>query len=481
MIRRALTLLSLCILSTGCFKVGPDFCCPCPPEKYDWIPEDSKISGCRDNISTWWKVFDDPVLNNLIDVAHAQNLDLQIAGYRIMEARANLGIAVGEFFPQLQEGIGSATHTKISKNAPNTGRMPDNPFKDYLLGFQAQWEIDFWGKFRRAIESADASFCASIYNYDDAMVILLSDVAATYVRIRTTQELINIVKSNVKVQHRGWEISDAQYRGGFVTELDVQQALTLLRGTEARLPVFEAELRAAENALCVLLGIPPQDVSNLLLGPEVIPVPPTEVAVGIPAELLNYRPDIRRSLLETKAQSARIGVAYADLFPQFSVAGFIGLESSGNSTLSISGKSGNLLSRNSLTYNYGMNFAWPILNYGRIINAVHVEDARLKQLILDYENNILNAYREVEDGLIAFLKSQDQVTFLKDSTKAAARSVDLSKTQYVEGAADYTRVLTTQESLLAEQEKLANARADIAFSLISTYKALGGGWEIRCN
>ena len=391
---------------------------------------------------------------------------------------ARLGLAVGEFYPQLQEGIGSATRTRLSQHAPNIGPAPDLFFKDYQLGLQAAWELDFWRKYRRAIESENASLCAAYASYDNVLVLLLGDVAALYTQIRAFDELIQIVKDNVKIQERGLEIAKAQFEGGFVSELDVQQATTLLRGTQARLPELERQHRQAENALCVLLGMAPQELGALLPGPGKIPVAASELVVYMPESLLYRRPDIRLALQEAAAQSARVGVAFADFFPQISLTGTIAYQSS-DSNNNVNSSGGNLLDRDSLSFNYGAAFAWPLLNYGRIGNSVRIQKARFCQTVVAYQTVVLQAYQEVEDSLVGYVKSREQIKYLSDSVKAAERSVALSNTQYVEGMVDYTRVLDTQRSFLQEAERLTQVRSDAVLSLIATYKALGGGWEIR--
>ncbi len=481
--KRTWIFIAMILCLNGCMKVGPDFLHPKAPTKQGWIDsKNDKVKVTDEKICYWWKVFNDPILDQLIENAYNQNLPLKIAGYRIMEARAFLGIAIGEFFPQTQEGIGSATRTKLSKHQPNIGPSPDLHFKDYQLGFQAAWELDFWGKFRRSIESERAELFSSYANYDDVIVLLLSDVAFVYIQIRTIEDQINIVQNNIKLQKRSVEISRAQFEGGFVSELDVQQATTLLKGTEARLPDLERQYVQAQNALSILLGMAPVDLTTMLQSPKVVSDYPSEIIVNMPEDLLYRRPDIRQAFYATAAQSARIGVAFADFFPSISLSGVIALRSSGDSTMNVNGQSGNLLDRDSLSFNYGTSFSWPILNYGRIANRVQAEKARYCQLVINYRDTVLRAYRDVEDGLIAYLKAIEQMDYLSDSVRAAKRSSELANIQYVEGMADYTRVLNTQEALLAEEEKLALAKSDIALGLIATYKALGGGWEIRqCN
>jgi len=470
----------LCLNS--CFKVGPNFHPPNPPAKSEWIDDgNDRLKTTEENLCNWWNTFKDPILNRLICIAYRQNLSLKVACFRMMEARARLGIAIGEFFPQQQQAFGSATRSKLSESQANIGPMPDLYFQDYQLGLQVAWELDFWGRYRRAIESEDAVLKSTIAGYDDVLVLLLSDVAQVYVTIRTAQELIAIVKGNIKLQERSLEITQANFEGGFVSELDVQQATTLLRGTKARLPDLERQRRQGENAMSVLLGIPAQDLGCLFEKQATIPSASTNILVGMPESLLYRRPDIRRAFYDAAAQSARIGVAFSDFFPQLFLAGTLGYRSSGNSTQNPSGGGGNLLDRDSLTFNYGTHFIWPLFNYGRIYNSVRLERARFCQLVYDYKNTVLRAYQEVEDGIVAFIKAHEQKDYLSESVKAAKRSVELANTQYVEGLADYTRVLNTQQAQLAEQERHTLSRGEIALSLIATYKALGGGWQIRCG
>jgi len=459
--RRALVFL---LLLFGCQKVGPNFRPPPAPCKQGWIEEaNPQLSVGRERLCGWWRLFQDPVLERLVSAASSQNLDLKSACYRIAEARANLGFAIGELFPQQQEAFGTAEKVRQSRNRANAPALLD--FSDYQLGFQAAWELDIWGRYRRAVEAEQAGLLASYADYDDVLVLLTSDVAAVYVQIRTLEERLKIVKNNSKIQVRSLEISEAQFEAGFVTELDMQQSLSLLSETEARVPDLEREKRQAENALCVLLGIVPQELERLLCCGSGIPAAPGPLVVNLPEQLLCRRPDIRRAFYEAAAQSARVGVAYSDFFPRISLNGEIALAAEGN-----------LLSRDSLTYGYGAGFVWPLFNYGRIGSRVKAEEARFCRLVTEYQNRVLRAYSEVEDGLVAFIKAQEEAALLEGSVKAAGRSVELSKTQYVEGITDYTTVLNTQEALLSSEERLALARGGAALGLIATYKALGGGW-----
>ena len=467
------------LLLTGCAAVGPEFKRPEAQTASQWQESrDPAISEQTTDDSDWWKVFNDRVLDKLIDIAYQQNLTLRIAGARILESRAQLGIAVGTFYPQEQSVNGGVVYQSASESGANT-RIGDLSFTDSQVSFDAAWELDFWGKFRRGIESADANFLASIADYDDVLVTLTADVAATYVAIRTLSARLRIARDNTQIQQRSVEIADVRFRGGFTTELDVQQAKALLYNTQATIPQLETSLRQAKNAMSILLGLPPGQIDQLLDGPDTIPDAPAEVAVGIPNELLRRRPDVRRAELQAAAQSALIGVAKADLYPSFALFGSVGVLASSGTDTTKSGQSGNLFSSDSVFFVGGPTFNWPIFNYGRIKNNVRVQDARLQQALANYQNTVLRAAREAEDSMIAFLRARQEISFRIQSEQAAKRSVDLALIQYREGTTNYNTVLTTQQSLVGQQDQLTTTRGDIVLNLVSLYKALGGGWQIR--
>ena len=420
-----------------------------------------------------WRTFNDPVLDLLVEEAYAQNLPLQIAGIRVLEAQARRGVAIGSLFPQLQEGSGSFFRQTASASIANS--PVDVPgFKDSFntwgVGFDAGWELDVWGRFRRGIEAADADLIGSVFNYDDVLVSLIGEVATVYVQIRTLEALLEAVRFNVKIQERSLQISEVKFRNGTVTELDPSQARALLRDTESSVPSVEAAIRQAQNTLCVLLGIPPRDVEAMLQGVQPIPAAPPEVVIGIPAELLRRRPDIRRAERDVAAQSARIGVAVSDLYPRFTLIGALGIQAEDFV---------DLFEGRSFTAFGGPSFQWNILNYGRIRNNVRVQDAQFQGLVVNYENTVLRAQEEVESAIAGYLGARDQVGFLTSGVQAAERAVELANIQYRDGAVDYTRVLQTQEVLLSEQVSLVRAQGSGVINLIAMYKALGGGWELR--
>ena len=473
---KILGLLIGTLMISGCTMVGPDYVKPTAPEQQEWLEsEDPKIKSEETDFSDWWTVFNDPVLNDLIQAAYQQNLPLQIAGLRIYEARANLGIAFGFQYPQTQQGFGSAQANQISKNAPNVAAA-DRYYTTYDIGLDAAWELDVWGKFRRAVQTGVANLEASIADYDDILVSLTAEVARTFIVLRTSEERLEVALQNVKIQKRSQDIAEVRFKAGAVTELDVTQARSLLKSTEATIPGFETDIRQAKNALAILLGRLPGEIDAMLGGPGLIPEVPAEVAVGIPTELLRRRPDIRFAERQLAAQSAQIGFAKADLFPHFSLFGTLGFQTSDYTDDS---EFSDLFKSDSFTYNAGGAFNWDLFNYGRITNNVRVEDARFQELAVNYEDTVIRAAQDVEDAMVGFLQSQNAVVFLADAVKAAKRSVELSLIQYREGLVDYQRVLDTQRDLTTQQDNLVFTAGSVGQNLVAMYRALGGGWEIR--
>lgn len=479
-----LILIVFTILVSGC-AVGPNYIKPTVPEPKEWMQkEDPKIKSEPTDFSQWWTAFNDPTLDKLVQSAYEQNLPLQIAGLRILEARAQLGIAVGEQYPQSQAVGAGLTYNNLSENMANTLGI-DTTYTDVNVGFDAIWELDIWGKIRRAVESSIASLDVSIASYDDFLVSLTAEVARTYVIVRTVEERLRIARDNVQIQRRSLDIAEARFEGGAVTELDVTQARSLLKDTEASIPRFQAELRRAKNALAILLGRLPGEIDNILVERGQIPTVPPEITVGIPAELLRRRPDIRLAERRLAGQSALIGVAKADLYPHFTLFGSIGLRASDGRFSAEDGVDGgnldNLFESASFEVFAGPSISWNIFNYGRLKNSVRVQDARFQQLVVSYENTVLEAAQEVEDAMVSFLRSQEEVQFLSDSVDASNRSVDLSLLQYREGLVNYQRVLDTQRFLTFQQTLLAERTGSVALNVVAMYKALGGGWEIRAG
>ncbi|MHC5064418.1 MAG: efflux transporter outer membrane subunit [Planctomycetota bacterium] len=447
--------------------VGPDYEPPEADLNLTWLSvADERVNAEPLRDSEWWKAFDDPVLNALTAEAYAQNLSLQAAAVRVLQSMAERGIAVGELFPQQQELNGFFARDKFSENPTPPTRYSET----WSGGFDAAWELDFWGKIRRNIESADAILDANLASYDDVMVTLVSEVAATYVSIRTLQTQIRIAENNIELQEESFRLANARFTAGATSELDVAQARSSLDQTRALLPALQVLLKQEMYQLNLLLGTPPRDLMARLGEDRDIPTAPSSIAVGIPADLLRRRPDIRVAERRAAAESANIGIAAADLYPALSISGSIGLQSE---------SSGDFFDSDSWTGSILPGFSWPLLNYGRLKNRVRAQDAVFQEAVLAYQNTVLAAAQEVESGLVAFLGNQEQVEYLATSVESARRSLELASIRYREGSSTFTRVLDAQGDLLVVEQAHAEARSRVATSLIATHKALGGGWGVR--
>ena len=469
--------VAIALIMSGCTMVGPDFVKPEAPLLNDWAETKSPaLSAGQTDYKNWWHVFGDPVLDNLVQKAYEQNLSLQIAGIRIYEARAQLGIAIGSQYPQLQEASGDLARNRISVD---DSALIDNTFNSLSLGFDAAWEMDIWGKYSRSVQSGVANVQTNVASYDNILVSLTAEVARTYILIRTLELRLVVAWDNVKLQKESLWLAEIQFKEGAVSELDVAQAKILLNNTQASIPRVESSLHQARNALAILLGMLPGQLTELLDGPVKIPAVPETVIVDIPNNLLRRRPDIRLAEVKIAAQSPQIGIAKADLYPHFFLFGSIGWQSSDAFSAGGSNDLNDLFSSKSLYWSAGPGFSWDFLNYGRIKNRVRVEDARLQQLVVNYKDTVLNAHREVDDAMVAYTRSREEEYFLKNSVTAAERSVKLSMIQYKEGVVDYQRVLDSQRYLVTQSDLLTEVSGQVSTNLVATYKALGGGWETR--
>ncbi len=482
--------LALSALTCGCttlqeyvhngFKVGPNYSPPPAPVAQDWIEAgDAHVRTDSDDLSKWWTVFNDPVLDDLICHAYRQNLTLREAGFRVLQARAQLAIARGELLPQSQTATGGYTRTALSIEDANARIVTPQGvvalqqfFSTWDYGFNLSWELDFWGRIRRAIEANADNLDASVADYDDVLVTLLGDVATNYVQLRTLQQQIEYTKANAELQRQTLTLAQARFKAGVgVGELDVDQAQSTLSETEAQIPELEIGLRQTSNRLCILLGMPPEALQEKV-GPAPIPTAPPEAVVGVPADLLRRRPDVRRAERQAAAQCARIGVAEADFYPRFGINGTFGYSAEEFS---------HLFRSTAMNADVGPSFQWDILNYGRLRNNVRLQDARFQELATAYQQSVLSAEQEVEDGLAVFLRAQQRAKSQAESVDAAEKAVTIVTAQYKAGTVDFTRVTQVQQSLVQQQDTLAQARGEIARGLIQVYRALGGGWQVRCT
>jgi len=463
------------MVATSCM-VGPNYVTPKADVSPAWTPNPVITNRPFSEAEIyWWRNLDDPVLDQLIETACRDNLSLQIAGARILETRARLNRSIGNLFPQQQGISGQVNYSQLNSSllAEIPGVNPDYVSDQVLFG--ATWEIDFWGKYRRAIQSDRAGFLGSIASYDDAMVTLIADVASTYVNIRTLEERIRVAEKNVDTQKESLRIATAQFNGGETSERDVQQAATRLAQTEAQIPLLNAVLSQNKNGLAVLLGESPGEIDRHLTGPSRIPVAPAQVTAGIPKDLLRRRPDVQAAGLNAASYSALIGVAKAQMYPAFSLSGEFGYASDnqGNSSL------GDIFNWQNRVVNAGAGVVFPVFNYGRLINQVRVQDAQFEQALLNYQNTVLTAQQEVETGLANFAGQQGALVSLNRAAVAARRSTELAMIQYKAGQTDYTTVTDTEQAQLSVEDDVATTKGNVVLGLISVYRALGGGWEIR--
>jgi len=469
----AATVLGVVLTLTGC-AVGPHYVKPVVSVNDSWRGMSSpQISAQPATESAWWKAFNDPVLEQLIQLAYKQNLTLRVAGLRIMEARAALAIATGNQYPQVQQAFAGVNGVGLSNNTVNKTPGFSRYYAIDNLGLDVSWEADFWRQYAKAVRAQKDVYLGSAADYQETLVTLTAEVAQTYVAVRTFEALIEQTRRNVSIQTESLRIADARFRNGATSELDVSQARALLESTRASIPQLEISLVQSKNALTTLLGQPPGSLENVLQGPRAIPTAPAQVAVSIPAEVLRRRPDVRNAELVAMAQCERIGVAKADLYPHFLLSGTLGLNATQGGAQSF-----NLLSPASFFFAVGPQVTWQFLNYGRIKNRVRVEDARFQEVVTTYQNSVLSASQEVEDGIVGFVKELEATSVQQEAVTAARRSAELARIQYREGAVDYQRVLLADQTLLQQENNLISLRSGVATNTIRLYKALGGGWEM---
>lgn len=495
--RRLAALASACLLTlvcaSGCtgvreyyrngFKVGPNYKRPAAPVADEWIDsQSSRVSSESRDYRTWWTVFNDPVLDRLIQTAYSQNITLREAGFRVAESQARRGVVAGNLFPQTQEVFADYTRTQRSQQTALFPTIPAGSpfanlaapqFSNWRVGSSLSWELDFWGRYRRAIEGADARLDASVEEFDDAIVVLIGEVATTYVELRALEQRLEVARENATLQNESVRVAQARLDAKAAdSELDTPQAKANLGNTLAAIEAFEIQRRQAQNRLAVLMGMPPHDLSYMLDGPASIPSASDVVTAGVPAELIWRRPDVRRAERLVAAQSAEIGIAQSELYPHMSINGMMAWEAERFSDVFNGGAFGGTV---------GPSLRWNVLNYGRLLNNIRVQDARFQQLVASYQQTVLQANEEAENAIVAYLHFTDQIKVREESARQASEAERVAQVKYQEGEIDFNRLFTVQQLLLNQQELLAVARGNAAQSLVDLYRAMGGGWEIRLN
>jgi len=462
--RQAGSLIVLWALTGASCTVGPDYVRPEITTPDEWHQKmTAGLEQGDTTLQTWWTVLDDPLLSELVQEAQGSNRDLQGAYFRILEARAIRGIAIGDRYPQV--GVEAEVgRTKASES--QTGVTDAQSV--YAVGVGASWELDLFGRVRRSVEAATAEYQASLEDYRDLLVTLLADVALNYIDARTFQERLRYARANIVAQTESLSLTRDRFEAGLTSALDVAQAESNLASSASEIPRLEGSLEAALNRLAVLAGQAPGAMHARFEAEAPIPLPADEVAVGLPAELLRQRPDVRRAERRLAAQTARIGIATADLYPRFSLSGVFG---SNAADLEDFAKG------NSKTWSIGLPVSWAIFSGGRIQSQIRAEEARTDQAFKAYQQSVLRAIEDVETSLAIYTQERLRKVQLELAADATERAVELVRTQYLSGLTNFQNVLDTQRSLFRLQDQLAESEGLQVQNLVVLYKALGGGWD----
>jgi NodT family efflux transporter outer membrane factor (OMF) lipoprotein len=426
-------------------------------------PLDPALETREQLVLEWWKLYDDPLLTKLITQASTDNLDLREAVARVDEARALLGVALGEEVPSL-DADASISRFRTSKNYYGLGKTDTL----YNPAISASWEIDLFGRIRRSVEAAGAEFQATREDRTDVMISLYANVARTYLDIRTYQARLAAADANIRSQKQVLELTRSKFKYGLATNLDVAQAERVLASSEAAVPPLRIELSKSINTMAVLLGRQPGALYDELSVPKDIPLPPQKATLGMPADLLRQRPDIRKAERQLAAQTARIGVAKADLYPSLSLTGSFGYESISSSEL---------FKPASNVFAFGPSLRWNIFSANRIRNRIKAQDAVARQYMLRYESTVLNALNEVENALRAYIENRVRQEALARAVAAARRSVTLATQLYKQGLVNFQDVLDAQRDQFSLENDLATAKGNSAANFVNLYAALGGGWN----
>jgi NodT family efflux transporter outer membrane factor (OMF) lipoprotein len=457
----------------------PDFTAETVPDQWRTTVETEMAADTTD-LEMWWVSFNDSLLTQLIKRAEFGNLDLQAAVGRVAEARAIRGVAKGGYWPDIVLG-GAYSYQTLSENGLQGAQAPPDdgsgggatslltePFDSWSAGLSLSWEIDLFGRIRRTVEAADAQLQASVEDYRDVLVTLYAEVGSAYVDARSFQTRLDFATQNVAAQENSFELTTDRFNAGLTSALDVAQAEQNLAQTRSTIPALEIGLEAALNRLAVLLGQAPGSIHDELQEHTGLPQPDDKVAYGIPADLLRRRPDIRQAERLLASQTARIGIATADLYPTLSLGGTVGLEALDFDNLGDGG---------SVFWSIVPKISWPIFTGGKIRNQIRAEEARTAQALAAYEQTVLRALEEVQNALVAYGQEKMRRDRLLEAVNASQRAVDLVETQYLSGLTNFQNFLDSQRSLFRQQDELAESSGRVRNNLIDLNRALGGGWS----
>ncbi|MEL7474534.1 MAG: efflux transporter outer membrane subunit, partial [Planctomycetota bacterium] len=424
------------------------------------------LRGEQASLAAWWQQFDDPVLTELIERSARANKTLQQAVARIDEARALAGVARGERYPQI-DAFAKYDRLRASEETADAGPKSES-VDNYAFGLDASWEIDVFGRIRRSVEAAEAGWQASVEDYRAVSVSLFAEVASTYIELRTLEARLAVARENAIIQAESLALARARFEAELVSELDVTQAQTLLADTRATIPSLEEAAAKAVNRLSVLLGEQPGGLTTLLDSRVGVPIAPRHLFISTPGDVIRQRPDIRRAERALAEQTARVGVATADLYPRLSIAGSFAFEadSFGNDLFDIDARS----------WSVGPRVRVPLFNGNRLRSIVDAEDARARGAVAAYEQSVLNGLEEAENAIVAVVRERERVAALAMSVGAAERSTALAEELYRTGLTGYQRVLDAQRALFGSQDALIASQGRRAANVVDLYRAFGGGW-----
>lgn len=451
-------------LLAGCAAVGPNYVPPRTTVAPAWnapLQGGLTVSTGPQSLAAWWTTLNDPSLSRLIDRAAAGNLDLTRAAARVREARARRGLSEAGFYPTL-DASGSASRSRGSADLGPTATTDL-----FSAGLDASWEVDLFGGKRRSVEAAEADLQAAGEDLRDTLVSLMAEVGLNYADLRTGQARLSVTETTLETLEETLRLTEWRARAGLGDELAVEQARYNLQSARSQIPTLRTAIAAAENRLAVLLGEAPGAVHAELAKPEPLPSLPTAVAIGVPADLLRQRPDVRRAERRLAAQTARIGVATAELYPKLTLSGSIGLQA-----LALRGlfDSGNTTSSGSSL------LGWRVFDAGAIRQNIEIQSALQEQSLLAYESAVLGALEEAENAIVAYAQEQRRRQALAEAARSARAAAELAGMKYRAGLVDFTTVLDAERSLLGFRDQLAQSDGAVVANLVRLYKALGGGW-----
>lgn len=467
------SLAIIVIAGAGGCVVGPNYH-PAPANApAAWAsPVSNGMTSNAPSPVSWWTSFNDVELDSLMQRAAQSNLDLRAAEARLRQARAVRAGSAADFWPAVTAS-GSAARAKQSENQPLIGALPLPPnfpfeYSVYQAGFDASWELDVFGAEHRALEAATADWQGAIEARNDVMVSLLAEVARNYVELRGAQQRLEIARRDLKLQEEALELTRARRDGGVATDLDVTRTAALLADMQAAIPPLETDERAAMYGLAVLLGRQPGELVTELSPSGALPRPPPEVPIGLPSDLLRRRPDVRRAERQLAAETARVGVAESQWFPNVSLTGDAGLES-----VSVT----KWFEPGSRFWSIGPSVQWNALDFGRVRAEVHAQTAVQEEALAAYQMAVLVSLQEAENAVVAYAHEQNRHRALSDTVNENQRSLELADSLFRNGRVNFLDVLDARRSLFQADDQLALSDETVALDLIALYKALGGGWE----